>query len=71
MINRVFECQDCHEVWEEAPCSAGGKHGYEIACPKCSCMKKIKLVDGVRHACGGQGQSHSTGCGCGCGGGGK
>lgn len=68
MKNRVFECTDCKEVWEEAPCSEGGKHGYEIACPKCGSMRKSKLVDGERHACGGEGHSHdgngTSGCGC-------
>jgi len=69
MKNRVFECTDCKEIWEVEPCSEGGKHGYEIACPKCGSMKKSKLDDGVRHACGGQGHSHneqdtSGGCGC-------
>lgn len=73
MKNRVFECLDCSEIWEEAPCSEGGRHGYEIACPKCGGMRKSKLVDGVRHACGGAGHTHGanesgTG-GCGCGGG--
>jgi len=69
MKNRVFECTECKEVWEVAPCSEGGKHGYEIACPKCGSMKKSKLEDGVKHACGGEGHSHdgneTGGCGCG------
>ena len=67
MKNRVFECTDCKEIWEAAPCSEGGKHGYEIACPKCGSMKKSKLEDGVKHACGGEGHIHSgsdTTCGC-------
>lgn len=59
--NRKFECQECQHVWEVAPCSEGGKHGYEIACPECSSMKKIKLgEDGARHACGG-GHHHGEG----------
>ncbi len=59
--NRKFECQECQHVWEVAPCSEGGKHGYEIACPECSSMKKIKLgEDGVRHVCGG-GHHHGEG----------
>ena len=69
MKNRVFECTDCKEIWEAAPCSEGGKHGYEIACPKCGSMKKSKLEDGVKHTCGGEEHSHSesdTSCGCGC-----
>ena len=33
--NRVFECQECAHKWEVEPCVEGGKHGYEIACPKC------------------------------------
>jgi len=66
MSNRVFECVDCTHVWEEAPCTAGGKHGYEIACPKCGSMRKTKLMNGVRHACGGHGHSHEHGQGGGC-----
>lgn len=66
MANRVFECQDCHHVWEVEPCSEGGKHGYEIECPECGSLKKMKLVNGERHVCGG-GQGHVHG-GCGCGG---
>lgn len=67
--NRVFECLDCGEIWEVEPCSEGGKHGYEIACPKCGSMKKTKIVDGERHACGGAGHHghENGGCGCGCG----
>ncbi len=69
MNNRIFECLDCGEKWEEAPCSEGGRHGYEIACPKCGGMRKAKLVDGVRQTCGGHGHAHgaagSGGCGCG------
>lgn len=69
MKNRVFECTDCKEIWKVEPCSEGGKHGYEIACPKCGSMKKSKLDNGVKHACGGQGHSnneHDTSGGCGC-----
>ncbi|WP_378954073.1 DUF134 domain-containing protein [Pelosinus sp. sgz500959] len=69
--NRVFECQDCAHKWEVEPCSEGGKHGYEIACPQCGSMKKNKIVeDGVKHACGGghdHGHDHKHGGGC-CGG---
>lgn len=69
--NRVFECQDCAHKWEVEPCTAGGKHGYEIACPECGSMKKNKLnEDGVKHACGGghaHGHDHKHGGGC-CGG---
>jgi len=66
MKNRIFECTDCGERWEEPPCTAGGKHGYEIACPKCGSMKKAKIEeDGGKTACGGGGNS---GGGCGCGG---
>jgi predicted DNA-binding protein (UPF0251 family) len=71
MKNRVFECLSCGEVWEVEPCSEGGRHGYEIACPKCGSMEKTKLVDGQRHACGGGGNhdkhEHGTEGGC-CGG---
>lgn len=65
--NRVFECQDCKHIWEVEPCTAGGKHGYEIACPQCSSMSKMKLDEtGTRHACGGHqhGHDHSHGGGC-------
>jgi len=59
--NRKFECTDCGQIWEVEPCAEGGKHGYEIPCPKCKSMNKIKLLeDGVRHACGGHG--HGGGC---------
>lgn len=61
--NRVFECADCGHTWEVEPCSEGGKHGYEIACPKCGSMKKFKLSDeGEKHACGG-GHHHGGCCG--------
>jgi len=66
MKNRVFECVDCGETWEVEPCTEGGKHGYEIACPKCGSMKKTKLDQEVRHVCGGSGD-HKDGGGC-CGG---
>lgn len=66
MANRVFECVSCGQIWEEPPCTEGGKHGYEIACPKCGSMKKFKLTNGVRQACGGAGHAHghdgSGGC---------
>lgn len=63
--NRKFECSDCGHIWEVEPCTEGGKHGYEIPCPTCGSMKKIKLAeDGTRHACGG---GHGNGGGC-CGG---
>lgn len=54
MKNRVFECVGCGHVWEVEPCAAGGKHGYEIACPKCGSMKKMKLGNGSKHTCSGQ-----------------
>ncbi len=60
MKNRVFECMDCRHVWEVEPCTAGGKHGYEIACPKCGSLRKLKLENGVKHACGGH--PHGHGC---------
>jgi predicted DNA-binding protein (UPF0251 family) len=61
--NRVFECQDCQHVWEVAPCSEGGKHGYEIPCPKCGSLKKIKVNEDVtKHACGGGHHGHGGGC---------
>lgn len=65
MKNRVFQCLDCGETWEVEPCTEGGKHGYEIACPKCGSFNKVKLVDGERHVCGGEAHhSHGSGCGC-------
>lgn len=66
MKNRVFECLDCGETWEVEPCLEGGKHGYEIACPKCGSMNKAKLEGGERHACGGE-HHHGHGHGCCCG----
>jgi len=50
--NRVFECVDCGHVWEVEPCTAGGKHGFEIACPKCGNMNKMRLDTGIVHTCG-------------------
>lgn len=71
MKNRVFECLDCGKQWEEAPCSAGGKHGYELPCPACGSLKKTKIAeDGSKQACGhssGEGHGHAHGGGC-CGG---
>lgn len=60
--NRVFECADCGHTWEVEPCTCkeGGRHGYEIPCPKCGSMKKFKLNDEQgKHACGG---GHGGGC---------
>ncbi|MDP4272535.1 MAG: hypothetical protein Q8909_20800, partial [Bacteroidota bacterium] len=49
---RKFDCQNCGHIWEVDPCTEGGKHGYEIACPKCGSMKKIKIdEDGQKHIC--------------------
>ncbi|MDR3565708.1 MAG: DUF134 domain-containing protein [Negativicutes bacterium] len=63
MKNRVFECTDCGKRWEEVPCTAGGKHGYEIACPQCGSMKKAKIEeDGAKTACGGAQHQGSGGC---------
>ena len=67
MKNRVFECVQCKNVWEVEPCTEGGKHGYEIACPKCGSLQKMKLENGGKHACGGGGHQHGHGHGC-CGG---
>lgn len=63
MEERVFECAVCGHIWKVEPCTEGGKHGYEIACPKCGNLKKLKLENGVKHACGGG--SHGGGCCCG------
>lgn len=52
MKNRVFECIECGNVWEAEPCATGGKHGYEIACPKCGSMKKVKLGHSKGDCCG-------------------
>ncbi len=69
MKNRVFECMDCQHIWEVAPCTEGGKHGWEISCPKCGSMKKSKVENNVKHACGGGNpnneQKHGHGCCCG------
>jgi len=51
--NRVFECTECGHVWEVEPCTVGGKHGYEIACPKCGTLKKRRLDNGNEHTCSG------------------
>lgn len=64
-MNRKFECQDCGHVWEVEPCTNGGKHGYELACPKCGSMKKIKISeDGQKHVCSGghHGEHEHGGC---------
>lgn len=67
MNNRKFLCLDCGEQWEVPPCTAGGKHGYEIPCPKCGSMKKSRVEsDGSQTTCGG-GHHHGHGHGC-CGG---
>ena len=61
--NRMFECSDCGHVWEVEPCTAGGKHGFEIACPKCGSMKKMRLDNRNVHTCGGQyGKQGHGGC---------
>jgi predicted DNA-binding protein (UPF0251 family) len=64
--NRKFEWLDCGEIWEVEPCSENGKHGYEIPCPKCASMKKIRLSeDGTRQTCGhGHGHEHDHSGGC-------
>ncbi|KLU66195.1 hypothetical protein DEAC_c15940 [Desulfosporosinus acididurans] len=49
--NRVFECLHCQHIWEEKPCSAGGKHGYEIVCPKCGNLEKMRLDNGIKRPC--------------------
>lgn len=68
MKNRIFECMDCQHSWEEPPCTEGGKHGYEIACPKCGSMRKMKLDNGTKTECGGAHEHQHEGGGCGCGG---
>lgn len=68
MKNRVFECVGCKHVWEEPSCTEGGKHGYEIPCPKCGGMQKLKLDGGTKHACGGGQHGHEHGQGGCCGG---
>lgn len=73
MANRIFECTDCLHRWEEPPCTEGGRHGYEIPCPKCGSMKKRKIVEGQAIECGGHdhGHEHHHEHGHGCGGCGK
>jgi predicted DNA-binding protein (UPF0251 family) len=70
--NRKFECLDCGEIWEVAPCSENGKHGYEIPCPKCASMKKMRVTEeGTKEACGhvdGHAHEHQHGSGGCCGG---
>jgi len=64
---RAFECDDCGKLWEEAPCTQGGKHGCEICCPECGSLKKLKICsDGEKKKCGGG--NHLQGHGCCCGG---
>ena len=68
MANRTFVCVECQHQWEEAPCNEGGRHGYEIQCPKCGSLKKRKIqADGSAVECGGHGHSHQHGQGSGCG----
>lgn len=66
--NRKFECLDCGEIWEVEPCSENGKHGYEIPCPKCASMKKMRVTEeGAKEACGhadGHEHDHKHGGGC-------
>lgn len=62
MEKRIFECVDCGQIWEIEPCTAGGQHGYEVPCPKCGSLKKLKLENGRKHACAG---GHGGGCCCG------
>lgn len=59
--NRVFECVECSHIWVVEPCATGGKHGYEIPCPDCGSMRKIKLSGEGVHGCNG---GHSPGSGC-------
>ena len=60
---------DCGKRWEEPPCTEGGKHGYELACPSCGSMKKMRIEeDGSKQACGHNEAGHKHGSGC-CGGG--
>ena len=60
--NRVFECVNCGHVWEVEPCTLGGKHGFEIACPKCGNMKKIRLDKKIVHSCGDGQHGEHGGC---------
>ena len=67
MEERTFECASCGHIWKVEPCSEGGKHGYEIPCPECSGISKLKVMeDGTRSACGGKARGHGGGNGCGC-----
>jgi len=50
--NRIFECLGCGHVWEVEPCTAGGKHGFEIVCPECGNMNKMRLDTGIVQPCG-------------------
>ncbi len=64
MEKRVFECLDCGQTWEVEPCTEGGRHGYEIPCPKCGSMTKSRVVDGEKHACSGHQHDHGHHGGC-------
>lgn len=67
MGERTFECAGCGHVWKVEPCSEGGRHGYEIPCPKCGGISKLKVMeDGTRSTCGGNAHGHGNGNGCGC-----
>ena len=48
---RIFECLDCRQQWEEEPCSAGGKPGYELTCPECGSLRKKRFDTGSKHPC--------------------
>lgn len=61
MKSRKFECAGCGHGWEEAPCSEGGKHGYEIACPKCGGKAKFRIHEGRKTVCGGHKHQHGHG----------
>ena len=64
MANRIFECAACGDTWQEPDCTAGGKHGYEIACPKCGSMHKLRIeADGQKTSCGGHQGGHGGCCG--------
>jgi uncharacterized protein len=69
MSQRIFECVSCKHQWQEAPCTEGGAHGHELACPKCGSKEKFKVEGGQKHRCGGvqpqAGHHHHGGCGCG------
>ncbi len=55
MRDRIFECCDCGQLWEETSCYDGAKHGHDITCPYCGGVRKVRIsADGRKNLCGGR-----------------